>query len=101
MTDTELSVIAALAMIGLSSRPVHGVSIDAEGADRVASFVKQLGLTFPIGLDPNLEVANRHTVRALPSSFLIDRMGNTAAIAIGPRHWDVTAAHAVVEMLSR
>ena len=24
MTDTELNVIAALAMIGLSSRPIHG-----------------------------------------------------------------------------
>ncbi len=80
---------------------IVAISIDAAGAERVASFVKQLGLTFPIGLDPSLEVANRYTVRALPSSFLIDRMGNTAAIAIGPRDWDRTAAHAVVEMLLR
>ena len=80
---------------------ILAISIDAAAAEPVASFVKQLGLTFPIGLDPTLEVANRYTVRALPSSFLIDRMGNTVAIAVGPRDWDGTAAHAVVERLLR
>ena len=65
----------------------------------MASFTKKLGLTFPIGLDPKLEVANRYTVRALPSSFLIDQDGYTAAVALGPRDWDGTAARAVVEAL--
>jgi peroxiredoxin len=78
---------------------IVAISIDAAGAEPVASFVRQLDLTFPIGLDPTLEVANRYTVRALPSSFLIDRSGNTVAIAVGPRDWDGTAAHTVVEML--
>lgn len=54
---------------------IVAISIDAAAAEPVASFVKQLGLTFPIGLDPTLEVANRYTVRALPSSFLIDVRG--------------------------
>jgi peroxiredoxin len=80
---------------------IVAISIDSVSADRVASFVKKLGLTFPIGLDPKLEVANRYTVRALPSSFLIDRTGNTVAVALGPRDWDGTAAHAVVETLLR
>jgi peroxiredoxin len=78
---------------------IAAISIDAAGAEPVASFVMQVGLTFPIGLDPTLEVANRYTVGALPSSFLIDRTGNTVAIAVGPRDWDGTAAHAVIEML--
>lgn len=77
------------------------ISIDGDGADRVVSFVKTLGLTFPIGLDPRLEVANRYTVRALPSSFLIDRTGNIVAVALGPRAWDGTAADAVIETLLR
>ena len=68
---------------------------------RWASVVKKLGLTFPIGLDPKLEVANRYTVRALPSSFLIDRQGNSVAVALGPRNWDGTAAQVVIEMLLR
>jgi peroxiredoxin len=80
---------------------IVAISIDAADAEPVASFVKERGLTFPIGLDPNLEVANRYTVRALPSTFLIDRNGHTVAIAIGPRDWDGTAAYAVVEMFLR
>ena len=80
---------------------IVAISIDSDGADRVAAFVKKLGLTFPIGLDPKLDAANRYTVRALPSSFLIDRAGNTVAVALGPREWDGAAAHAVIEALSR
>ena len=30
-------------------------------------------LTFPIGLDPRMEMANSYGVRALPSSFIVDR----------------------------
>lgn len=80
---------------------IVAISIDTGGADLVASFVRQLELTFPIGLDPDLQVANRYTVRALPSSFLIDRTGNVVAIAVGPRDWDGSAAHALVDMLLR
>ncbi len=78
---------------------IVAVSIDTGKPEHVVAFVKQLGLTFPIGLDPKLEVADRFTVRALPSSFLIDREGNTVAVALGPRDWDGAAAHAVVESL--
>lgn len=78
---------------------IVAISIDSGASDGVASFVRKLGLTFPIGLDPKLEVANRYTVRALPSSFLIDRTGNTVAVALGPRDWDGNAARAVVEGL--
>ena len=78
---------------------IVAISIDSGDRQAVATFVKKLGLTFPIGLDPKLEVANRYTVRALPSSFLIDRRGNTVAVALGPRDWDGGAAHAVVESL--
>ena len=67
-------------------------------AANTSRFVYPL-LHFLIGLDPTLEVANGYTVRALPSSFLIDRTGNTVAIALGPRDWDGTAAHAIVESL--
>ena len=80
---------------------ILAVSLDSDGTRGVAEFVKALGLTFPIGLDPKLEVANRYGVRALPSTFLIDHDGNTAAVALGPRDWDGTAAHAVIESLLR
>jgi peroxiredoxin len=77
---------------------VLGLSVDRNGP-AVAPFVKRLGLTFPIGLDPDMAVADRYRVRALPASFLIDRNGNTVAVALGAREWDRKAARDVIEAL--
>jgi peroxiredoxin len=78
---------------------ILALSIDAGGPEVVESFVKRLGLTFPIGLDPKLEIANLYTVRGLPASFLIDRSGRITGVALGPRNWDSRAAHTVLEAL--
>ena len=77
---------------------ILAISIDANTA-AVAPFVKTLKLTFPIGLDPKMELADRYTVRALPSSFIIDKNGTMVAITLGPRDWDSSAAHALIESL--
>jgi peroxiredoxin len=76
------------------------VSVDADPA-KVTPFVREHGLTMPIGLDPRMELASTYGVRALPSSFLIAPDGQLAALAIGPRHWDSEAAHALVRGLRR
>ena len=76
------------------------VSVDADGA-KVTPFLTSHKLTFPVGLDPKMELANTYGVRALPSSFIVDRGGNLAALAIGPRHWDDNAAHSLVEAMAR
>lgn len=78
---------------------IVAISIDADGASAVAPFVKKLRLTFPIGLDPKMALANQYAVRALPSTILIDRSGSSAAMALGPRDWDGKTAHAVIESL--
>ena len=78
---------------------ILAVSIDTGDKADVAAFVKAHGLTFPIGLDPTLEVANRYTVRALPSSFLVGKDSEMIAVALGPRDWDGAAAHALIEAL--
>lgn len=76
------------------------VSLDADPA-LVAPFVAKHGFTFPVALDPKLEVANAYGVRALPSSFLVDRHGGLAALALGPRVWDNDAAQSLIEALAR
>jgi peroxiredoxin len=76
------------------------VSVDAD-PKKVGPFVAEHKLTFPIALDPRMELANGYAVRALPSSFIVGRDGHLAALAIGPRHWDSDAAHAVVEGIGR
>ena len=72
------------------------VSVDTDAA-LVKPFLEQHKLTFPVTLDAKMDLANTYGVRALPSSFLVDRHGYLAALALGPRAWDNRAAHALVE----
>lgn len=74
------------------------VSVDTD-ASVVRLFLEQYQLTFPVALDSKMNLANVYGVRALPSSFLIDRDGNLAALALGPRAWDNRVAHALVERM--
>jgi peroxiredoxin len=76
------------------------ISLDSDSA-LVRPFVSQHKFTFPVALDPKLSVANAYGVRALPSSFVVDRSGNLAGLAIGPRAWDNEASHSLVEALAR
>jgi len=76
------------------------VSVDAD-PKKVAPFLAEHKLTFPVALDPNMTLAERYGVRALPSSFVVDRRGYLVALALGPRHWDNDAAHSLVEALTR
>ncbi len=76
------------------------VSVDADPA-KVTPFLTAHKLTFTVGLDPRMGLANAYAVRALPSSFIVGRDGNLAALAIGPRLWDNNAAHSLVEGMAR
>jgi len=76
------------------------VSVDAK-TDLVAPFVGEHKLTFPIAIDPDMDVANRYGVKGLPSSFIVDPQGNMAALALGPRAWDGDAAHSLIEGMAR
>lgn len=75
------------------------VSVDAK-IDLVPPFVGEHKLTFPVALDPAMEVANLYGVKGLPSSFIVDPQGNLAALAIGPRAWDNDASHSLVERVA-
>jgi len=75
------------------------VSIDAD-PKVVGPYVRASNLTFPIALDPKAEVATAYGVRALPSSFVVDRQGTMTALALGPRAWDNDASHSLIEQLT-
>ena len=78
---------------------VLAVSLDTVGVPVVAAFVRERGLTFPIGLDPAWDVARTYGVRALPTTALLDRQGRTVGTAVGPREWDGPEGTAVVAAL--
>jgi len=77
---------------------VLAVSIDADEA-LVPPFLTEHRLTFPVGLDLTMEVADQYRVTALPSTFLLDRKGRIVARALGPRQWDGPDGFAVIEQL--
>jgi peroxiredoxin len=56
----------------------------AEGREKVRGFVQEQGLTFTILLDEDTMAARAYLVRAIPSSFFIDREGVIQASHTGP-----------------
>jgi peroxiredoxin len=76
------------------------ISLDAD-PKKVPPFVSARKFTFPIALDPRMAVAETYGVRALPSSFVIDREGAMTGVALGPRSWDNAAAHGLVQGMLR
>jgi cytochrome c biogenesis protein CcmG, thiol:disulfide interchange protein DsbE len=56
---------------------------DQDNLNAANAFVESLGLTFPILLDPTGEASAAYEVRALPTSFFIDREGIIREVVIG------------------
>lgn len=56
----------------------------AEPASDVQAFKDELGLSFPLLLDPNGDVQQMYRVRGYPSSFFVDPDGVIQVVQIGP-----------------
>ncbi len=65
-----------------------GISIDKDGSKSVAPFVKQLGLTFPILMDPESAVAKKFQITGVPETYIVNREGLILKHVIGPTAWD-------------
>lgn len=63
------------------------VSADEAGKKVVAPFAEDLGLTFPILLDPDGSLSPRYGVTGYPETFVIDREGKVVNHTIGPADW--------------
>ena len=62
------------------------------------AFAQNLGLTFPILLDPDGAVSRRYLLRALPSTFFIDRKGVIRTVVLGGP-MSVATIHSSVDAL--
>ena len=76
------------------------VSVDTD-PKKVPPFVSARKFSFPVVVDPKMAVAEKYGVRAVPSSFVVDRTTTIAGVALGPRVWDGAAAHGLVEAMLR
>ena len=79
-----------LSVVGINAR---------EGATAVRVYAKELGLTFPLILDPRGTINAAYGVIGLPTTFLIGRDGRPIALAIGPREWNGEPARALIQAL--
>ena len=83
-----------------SSRGVRIVAVDLQESRRdVEAFVKELGLSFQVLLDPLGEVGATYGVRGLPTTYIISRDGFVVAGRVGGQEWDTPAVTAVLDKL--
>jgi len=79
-----------LAVIGVNAR---------EGAETIRSYAKELGLTFPLILDPEGKINASYGVVGLPATFVVGRDGRAVAFGIGSREWASGPARALIQTL--
>lgn len=60
---------------------------------------RELGWTFPVLLDSRGEISSRYGITGHPETFLIDKQGRIAAMAIGPRNWQSPEAERLITAL--
>ena len=84
----------------LASRGLAIVGVNArEEARAITRYAKQLGLTFPLVLDPTGKINDLYGVIGLPTTFVVARDGRAVAFAVGPRPWGSPPARALLETL--
>lgn len=79
-----------LAVVGINAR---------EEAAVVKRYARELGLTFPLILDPDGRINTLYGVVAVPATFVVGRDGRAVAFAIGPREWAGAPARALIAAL--
>lgn len=62
---------------------ILGVNLGEKPVVRVEQFAKQFGVTYPVLLDPELQVRDRYGVRSYPATFFVDSSGDIAEIKVG------------------
>lgn len=79
-----------LAVVGVNAR---------EKKEAVSRYAKELGLTFPLVLDPDGKISALYGVVGLPATFLMGRDGRAVGFAIGSREWGSAPARALLTAL--
>ncbi len=78
------------------------VAIDVkQPASWVTTFFEKHKLSFTALLDSTGKTSDKFGVRALPTTFILDRDGSIIGKAFGPRSWDSKASIALFEELMR
>jgi thiol-disulfide isomerase/thioredoxin/Cu/Ag efflux protein CusF len=78
---------------------VLAVNLDTASTSNVQAFVREVGVTFRVVLDPSSSNARTYRVLVLPTTYLIDRAGNVVVQEVGGRDWLDGASRLAIEGL--
>lgn len=67
---------------------ILAVSVDRTSPSKVAAFVANYQMSFPVLVNPQGDVGQRYWARAIPTSFLLDKKGVIRWKVPGARKWD-------------
>jgi len=70
-----------------------------ESASQVKAFFEEFKLTYTALLDSNGEVGASFGIRAIPTTYILDKTGRIIGMVNGPREWDSKEAIALFEYL--
>jgi thiol-disulfide isomerase/thioredoxin len=79
-----------LALVGVNAR---------EQRTAILRYASELGLTFPLVLDPDGKINAAYGVVGLPTTFVVARDGRVVALAVGPREWAGASGRALLQAL--
>ena len=79
-----------LAVIGVNAR---------EASPTARRYASELGLSFPIVLDPDGKINALYGVIGLPTTFLLGRDGRAVALAVGSREWASASGRAIIDAM--
>ncbi len=83
-------------------RELEVLAVNMTAQDSIAAveaFVQEFNLTFPILLDTSGDVGNTYLMRALPTTFFIDREGVIQRVIVGGPMSEVTLQSTVEQLL--
>jgi peroxiredoxin len=66
---------------------ILAVSSDMDGAPAVQPFVRKLGLSYPVLLDPDFRVDDKYLIQSVPTTVLVDKNGVITHRFVGARNW--------------
>jgi peroxiredoxin len=84
----------------LASRGLAVLGVNAgEDIKVIQRYARNLGVTFPLVLDPQQTISRLYGVAGVPTTFLLGRDGRTVALAVGAREWQSPAARRILDAL--
>jgi thiol-disulfide isomerase/thioredoxin len=70
-----------------------------ENREEVSAFMRNMGLSFPVGLDLNGKASSLYNISAVPTSYIIDRDGYIVAAVRGSINWNRPEVFSAFEKL--